>query len=74
MLQYSLSTIPNTDHSPHMFPHIESSSLRQLELHSNVGYSAKVTIYSSNTMPVSFKFKIQWDGTLDGFDNAFTKD
>jgi len=71
-LSYSYSTIPDTDHSPRFPPYIESASLRQLELHANTTYSAKVTIYSSNTMPKSFKFKVNWDGTLEGFDKAFT--
>ncbi len=71
-LSYHYSTLPNADYSPHFLPYIESTSLRQLELNANTTFSAKVTIYSSNTMPKSFKFKVNWDGTLEGFNKAFT--
>jgi hypothetical protein len=71
-LSYHYSTLANTDHSPHFVSHLESASLRQLQLEENITYSAKVTIYSSNTMPKSFKFKVNWDGTLEGFNKAFT--
>ncbi len=70
-LSYYYSTLPNADHSPHFLPYVESASLRQLQLNANTAYSAKVTIYSSNTMPKSFKFKVNWDGTLEGFNKAF---
>jgi hypothetical protein len=70
-LRYYYSALANTDHSPH-FPNIESVSLRQLELSANITFFAKVTIYSSNTIPKSFKFKMNWDGTLEGFSKAFT--
>jgi len=73
-LPYSFSTLPNTDPSPRFPKHIESVSFRQLQLNAKTNYFAKVTIYSSNAMPKSFKFKINWDGTIEGFDKAFTKD
>jgi hypothetical protein len=70
-LQYHYSTLANTDHSPHFISHLESVSLRQLQLYANTVYFAKVTVYSSNTMPKSFKFRVNWDGTLEGFNKAF---
>jgi len=72
-LTYYYSILPNADHSPHFPSTMESTSLRKLQLNSNTTYSAKVTIYSSNAMPKSFKFKVNWDGTLEGFNKAFTK-
>jgi len=71
-LNYHYSTLPNADHSPHFISHLESVSLRQLQLEAKTAFAAKVTVYSSNTMPRSFKFKINWDGTLEGFNKAFT--
>lgn len=72
-LPYSFSTVPNTDLTPRFVRVIESASLRQLQLQPNTKYQCKVTIYSSNTNPKSFKYQLQWDGTLDGFGNAFVK-
>lgn len=73
-LPYSFSTVPNADHSPRFLSVIESASLRQLQLQPKTMYQCKVTVYSSNTSPKSFKYKLNWDGTLDGFSRAFTKD
>jgi hypothetical protein len=71
-LSYHYSTLANADHSLHLSPYIESASLRQLQLGPNITFLAKVTVYSSNTMPKSFKFNVNWDGTLEGFNKAFT--
>jgi len=73
-LPYSFSTVADTDHSPRFPPHIETVSLRQLVLQPKNTYHCKVTVYSSNTTPESFKFKVNWDGTLEGFNKAFIKD
>jgi hypothetical protein len=72
-LGYSFSTIPNTDLTPRAYPQIESVSLRQLVVYPKSKYHCKVTVYASNTKPKSFEFKVNWDGTLDGFNKAFTK-
>lgn len=73
-LSYSFSCMPDADHTPNSSPFIESTSLRQLQLHPKATYKCKVTIYSSNANPKAFKFKVSWDGTLEGFNRAFTKD
>ncbi len=39
----------------------------------NVKEFIEITVYSSNAMPAKFKFIVNWDGTVDGFDKAFTK-
>lgn len=39
----------------------------------NIRYKVKVTIFSTNAKPTDFNFNIYWDGTLDGFDKAFSK-
>lgn len=72
-LRYYYSISPNANHFPHFAPYIESTSLRQLQLSSNTTYSAIVSIYSSNAMPKSLKFRVKWDGTLEGFNKSFTK-
>jgi hypothetical protein len=72
-LRYSFSTTPDTDRTPKIYPHIESVSLWQLQLQPNTTYNCKVTAYASNTIPKSFEFKVNWAGTLDGFNKAFTK-
>ncbi len=54
--------------------HIESFSARPYEFERNVTYRIKVTVYASNTVSKPFAFKLHWDGTLEGFDKAFTKD
>jgi hypothetical protein len=73
-LTYSLSTLPDTDTSPRPESDMESVSLRQLVLQPKTIYQCKVTVYASNTTPKSFKFKVNWDGTVEGFGKAFTKD
>jgi hypothetical protein len=72
--RYSFSTLPDTDHTPRFLPVIESVSLRQLQLQPNTIYQCKVTVYSSNTDPKSFEYRLNWNGTLDGFYRAFVKD
>jgi len=74
-LPYSFSTLPDTDHSPTPYGNqIESASLRQLVLQPNETYHGKVTVYASNITPKSFKFKVNWDGKVERFNKAFTKD
>jgi len=73
-LPYSFSTLPNTNHSPNPYPFIESASLRQLRLQPNWSYQCKVTVYASTATPKSFKFKVNWDGKVDGFNKAITRD
>lgn len=72
-LHYSFSTVPDTDLSPRFLSVIESASLRELQLQAETKYHCKVTIYSGNTNPKSFSFVTYWDGTLEGFNKAFTK-
>ena len=73
-LPYFFSTIPDTDHTPRFLKIIESASFRQLQLQPKTTYQCKVTIYSSNANPKAFKFRCKWDGTIEGFNKAFTKD
>jgi len=73
-LDYHFSTKPETDHSLKSKPYIETVSPRQLILQPNSVYDCKVTVYASNTNPKSFEFKVNWDGTMEGFNKAFTKD
>jgi len=72
-LRYHISTIPDTNHGPHFSKNIESASFRQLQLQPETTYQCKVTVYSSNANPEAFNFKVNWDGTLEGFQKAFTK-
>jgi len=71
---YSVSIVLEADHTPRAYPYIESVSLRQIVLQPNNTYHCKVTVYASNTVPKSFNFKVNWDGTLEGFNKAFTKE
>jgi hypothetical protein len=73
MLSYMTPAIPNTNNTPEPNPFMESVSLRQIQLPSEWAYSGKVTIYAKNTRPESFKFNVTWDGTVEGFNKAFTK-
>ena len=75
LLPYSFSTKPDTDHD--LIPYgneIKSASFRELVLQPNVTYRGIVTVYSSNTTLKSFKFKINWDGQVDRFNKAITRD
>jgi hypothetical protein len=46
---------------------------RIISLQANIRYKVKVIIFSSNAKPSDFIFNIYWDGTLEGFEKAFTK-
>ncbi len=72
-LSYSYSNMPDVDHSPKRHTTIESVSPRQLVLQPGTIYRGTVTVYSSNTNPKSFKFKVNWDGSVERFKKAFTK-
>lgn len=75
MLPYLFSTVPNTDHTPKFQLFIESADFhRRLKLQPKTKYICKVTVYSSTANPKTFKFNVDWDGTLDGFSKAFNKD
>jgi len=75
LLPYSFSTQPNADHD--LIPYgneIKSASFREMVLQPNATYRGIVTVYSSNTNPGFFTFNVKWDGTVERFEKAFTKD
>lgn len=72
-LSYHFSTTPDTDLSPKYKKSFESISHRELVLQPNAEYLCKVTIYCSSTSPKVFLFKVNWDGTVENFRNAFRK-
>jgi hypothetical protein len=53
--------------------HIETYSPSGFWLSSNQDYYVKVTVYARNTTSQPFCFKVNWDGTIQGFSKAFTK-
>ncbi|MCJ7426601.1 MAG: hypothetical protein MUO17_05685 [Dehalococcoidales bacterium] len=69
-LQYSSTT---TDPQPRPHLYIETVSPAVLQLQSNMDFFIKVTIYARNTTSKPFYFKVNWDGTIEGFNKAFTK-
>jgi hypothetical protein len=69
-LQYSQG---NTDPEPRPNPHIETVSPSTLWLYKDEEYYIKITIYARNTTSKPFYFKVEWDGTIQGFYKAFTK-
>lgn len=71
-LPYHFSTLPRVNHTPQFINSIESVSLRPIVLQPNTTYNCKVTVYATNTNPESFTFQVSWDGTLEGFNKAFT--
>jgi len=73
-LPYWYYHVSDKDRSPHYNPYIGTVSLRQLVLHPNTTYQIKTTVYASNVKPKSFSFQANWDGSLEGFNKAFTKD
>ena len=52
---------------------IESVSPRIIRLERNIKYNVGITVYTSNTVPKFFTFKLYWDGTLEGYNKAFSK-
>ena len=52
---------------------IESMSARPYQFERNTTYRIQVTVYGNNTVSKPFQFTLHWDGTLEGFDNAFMK-
>lgn len=71
-LPYIISTRPGTGLSPSATSGIESESLWHLAPGSNGEYQCRVTVYSGTASPASFGFKVCWNGTLEGFDTAFS--
>jgi len=53
---------------------IESASALPYQFERDITYNIAVTIYARNTVSKPFLFTLRWDGTLEGFDNAVTKD
>jgi hypothetical protein len=54
-------------------PNIKTYSPGVFLLQKNEDYYIKVTVYASNTTSKPFLFKVSWDGTSQGFYNAFSK-
>ena len=48
--------------------------LNNLMLLSDEKYTFEITVYAHNAKAVNFKFHCKWDGTIEGFDKAFTRD
>jgi len=42
-------------------------------LFSDDEYLIEVTVYSHNAKAAKFKFRCKWNGTIEGFEKAFTK-
>jgi len=45
-----------------------------IELKPKTGYVIRVTVYASNTTSKPFIFNVNWDGKVEGFQEAFTKE
>ena len=41
---------------------------------SNEEYIIEITVYAHNAKAANFKFRCKWDGKIEGFNKAFTKD
>ena len=73
---YWYSTAPNADHSGKR----DTTSiylpppLNNLIILSDDDYYFEVTVYARNANAEDFKFHCKWDGTIEGFNRAFTKD
>ena len=74
-LPYWYSIAPNADHSFKRDTDCISlpPPLNHLLIFSDENYDFEVTIYANNANAESFKFHCKWDGTLEGFEKAFTK-
>ena len=72
VLQLSYS-YTNSDPQPIPNPHIETVSPGVLQLGRDIVFFIKVIIYARNTTSRPFYFKVNWDGTIEGFNKAFTK-
>jgi hypothetical protein len=48
-------------------------SFRRIPLERNTEYIIRTSVYANNAAAKAFRFKVNWDGTLEGFDKAFTK-
>jgi hypothetical protein len=72
-LSYRFRDVPKGESTSYLYSNIESVSLRRLIIYAKEYYFAKVTIYSDNTSPKTFSFIVYWDGTLDGFNKAFSR-
>lgn len=69
-LQYSHKS---SEPEPKPHPYIETVSPSALWLYKDEEYYIKTTIYASNTTSQPFYFKVNWDGTVEGFSKAFKK-
>jgi hypothetical protein len=63
----------SSDPEPRPYPHIETVSPSALWLYKDEEYYVKITIYASNTTSQPFYFRVNWNGTIDGFHKAFKK-
>jgi hypothetical protein len=67
-LQYSHKS---SEPEPRPNLHIDTVSPSALWLYKDEEYYIKITIYASNTTSQPFYFKVNWDGTVEGFSKAF---
>ena len=74
--RYWYSIAMNADHSPKRDIQYISlpPPLNNLMLLSDEKYTFEITVYAHNAKAVNFKFHCKWDGTIEGFDKAFTRD
>lgn len=56
----------------HPLPYMQTYS-EKLQLHSNHDFFVKVTIYARNATSKPLMFRVNWDGTVAGFNKAFTQ-
>jgi len=72
---YWFHTAPNADHSSKRDTQYISlvTPLDNLMLFLDDEYFIEVTVYAHNAKATNFEFRCKWDGTVEGFEKAFTK-
>ncbi len=72
---FSIAPDPDADHSPKRDTQYISlvTPLNNLMLFSDDEYFIEVTVYAHNAKATNFEFRCKWDGTVEGFEKAFTK-
>jgi hypothetical protein len=52
---------------------IETISPYSIMLERNKTYQLEITVYANNAISKPFRFQVNWDGTVEGFNTAFNK-
>ena len=53
-------------------PNFYTMSFRRIPLERNTEYIIRTSVYANNAASKAFRFKVNWDGTLEGFNKAFS--